>query len=1209
MADAAEKLEFEGGSFVPPYEAKSRFAAQDVVMSGEAITASAEHIAPANVNAGVSRFNSANPDFDLELIGHPSEILPQAIAALNKAGVQAQIAQALLNDLQDYVLSLGSDFSRAAQTKPLYIRLKVTDRMPEDLPDCSQSQATLLDGMRDYGGDAARVIRYMSLFGPKSTTSMGVDLKTMFANKNIGLFVFYGAPTDEAIGEFDNVDASMVTAAQIAAGAGGGTMSAEELAELQDMIAKGELSPEILELLDNLVELAQLQEMALDPDLLPEIESKLNDLKQEISGQIEAAIADGSLPEFLESAVIKTFTDSITNIDLNASIETDLVANNENAAPSDVDAELSPEEQIQALIEQLSELKSIEALDAEIIATLEAQIKNLTDASSLEAAELVAALNDIQSELSDLASSETLPDAVYESLSESLPALAQTVESVASDITPTLLEQLDNLADMGAKELAEIIQQLNNLENRPAEIEALLDQINEQINIAESSPQELAEKLTEAIKAGADTALGALVQNLVVELSSPETQAQLPQATLNNLNSFLDSQSTLVEAIAVQATVQSLESAIEDLDPNNPEAQKAAEAIQQKIDELKAVEQSVTEVDVTTLATALANVDPTVLNIIQPALDKVTSTVESMQSDNVILANDTKEALLEAAKDPDVSQEVRKKIEAAIQNGDDAALIAVMVENPNALPTLPPNIQEAAHVAIDQYQASVNDTSATRLEVSLSPETIAEIENAIAETDQSIDPAIKEQLAEAIKTGDVATIAELVADNPALEKIIPESAVTEVNQAADVIAEVTTSEVEAKTVEGDVPTPELNETTVEANKGDVEVNLETGDTPTANVTPEAPKPDAADAFSKLALVGGTDVDVEVPALESVDRTQTSAPAIPVSTVTNPTESTPKTDSSPTTATEQAAAKREEYAQNINDRIDQGRPVTKAKAEIALQMKDDNINRMTDGPEKDLAIEQRQELAQKLDDVVADMNKDLVEKPGDGLCKPPCPCCDQQFNEVAKELKQAGKDASLDQVAQMINEKQKESGAAITTVTTDDFIANQSALNEGQKQELAERILQEDRAEAGDNGTPKFESVEQVREHMQAYETTTAQDDKMADSLRQSQQQSQSLVDNIMANSFGSLQDGGSIKTGLSPKDDSHVCFPGDGCGDGITLFTTPDGQNLSGGTPARTEALSFENIGSSEGSFERADISEEKVIKNSSLKGLDMLNI
>lgn len=575
------------------YEAKTRKEALDSVLNGEAITASHEHAVNPLVHHAANHLIQNKRTLDIELFGFPYEVLEQASTQLEQAGISSGIAKSLIEALEEYILNMGTDFTRAAKAKPLYARFKVTDHEPEDLPECEQSQATFMDGVKSYGGDSARVIRYMSLFGPKSTTSQGVDMNAMFASKNIGLFVFFGSPSNESVKGFDGVDNALMNAVQGLGGAGG-SLSEEAMTELKEMIQNGDITPEALNLLENLAELAQLQEAMLTPNAVENAEAKLSELTKEISEQIAHGIEEGLIPPSVASATVGILAEA----------------------------------------RQTNVLASI--IDQEVVQNL-------------------------------------LPD-------NDNPESSQAIE--------TLIEKLDDLSAIGSENLLELIQELSQTENLPPAIENLIDGVDIDTLTADT--------LSEALSTDATSDLSQTIQELTIALNNPEIQTALPQTSLNAVNSFLSNHGTLVEAVSTQTIVQNIEKILETTSLDSPEIQD----VRQIVESLKSGEISINSVDSTSLKAIAQQLDTSNFSV----LENTVTTVETLSASNVLLTNDTINALDNMHQSPNLLPATQESLATALKTNDSPRILDIISQNPEILPSLPKPIQNDINRTIEVRQ-------------------------------------------------------------------------------------------------------------------------------------------------------------------------------------------------------------------------------------------------------------------------------------------------------------------------------------------------------------------------------------------------------------------------------------------------------------------------------------------------------------------------
>ncbi len=443
MADAALKTtDFTTENSV--YEAKTRSEALQSILSGEADSAKHDHVVSPLVHNAAYHIIQNKKTLDVELYGLPYEVLERASSQLAQAGISTKLAHQAMEALEQYIINMGTDFSREAKAKPLYARFKVTDREPDNLPECEQTQATFLDGMKSYGGDSARVIRYLSVFGSKSTSSQGVDMDAMFASKNTGLFVFFGSPANEGVKGFDSVDSALMNVMQGA----GGAVSAEGMAEIKEMIQSGDLTPETLSLIENLAVLAQTREAAMTPGAVDKADVKIAALSQNISEQIIQEIETGHVPQVIVAAAVKAISNAmpenmISSVLDHAAVK-NILADNDNIAVA-VESQITSEQTHELGAQEISDLES----DLEIADTVQEKAVLNEELSTLaeEGAPAVAQI------IQQLAEAETLP-----------PEIQQLVDSIDIEaLTPQAIEQALSAETVNAEVSSDLTQNIQSL--------------------------------------------------------------------------------------------------------------------------------------------------------------------------------------------------------------------------------------------------------------------------------------------------------------------------------------------------------------------------------------------------------------------------------------------------------------------------------------------------------------------------------------------------------------------------------------------------------------------------------------------------------------------------------------------------------------------------------------------------------------------------
>ncbi|MEM9468574.1 MAG: hypothetical protein AAF988_00250 [Pseudomonadota bacterium] len=747
MGSAAEKIELDG-SF-GDFKANTREQALEAVHGGDSVSSSYEQAVTPLVRKAAAHLVQRNGSLDLVLNGQPYDVLQDARTQLAQAGLSTGMMRQALQALEDFIADMGGEFSQKTKPRPLYARITVTDKEPDDLPEeCEQTAAIHITPEKSYGSQASRVIRYLSVFGPKSTTSQGVELASMFSSNQKGLFIFLAKTEGEGVGAFDNIDAALVSLGQAA----GGAVSQEELAELEVMIREGlengTLSPEILELVNNLAELSAIKMQLADPENYPEAAAQLAELSEAISAQIEGMDLPDILADFSNDVLVRSTPEAA----LEALVDTDI--------------SLDVEADVEALLEQLNELIEVKDLDPDIREQIEAQIENLQGYEILETADISALIAEIKTDLTALAASESISPQIFEIISETLPTI-QSVEVSLPDVAPATLEQLSDLSALGSEDLLDLINQLAALDNPPE----VIQQILEQINVETLSP-EIVER---ALNVGNKTELGELLQQLSTAIQSSDVQLALPQETLDNLNQFLNKHDGLVEAVSTQAVVQSLESISENtvLDP------KQAEQIQTIVEQIKQGEVKLSEIDPAALAQIADGLNGPALEALQPVIEKVTEISQKSTESNVIVAQETREQIKDTIEKVDTPDDVKQKIETAIEKGDDAALIAAVAQTQDILQTLPPEVQQT----IVDRQSSEN----AKANIAMASETTAAVEKALSGTNLDVPAEIQKAVQAALDSNDAVALAKILEANPQLAEIVPPATRAEIMRVAEVI--------------------------------------------------------------------------------------------------------------------------------------------------------------------------------------------------------------------------------------------------------------------------------------------------------------------------------------------------------------------------------------------------------------------------------------
>lgn len=550
-------------------------------------------------------------ELDIELLGLPYDVLEQAAEQLREKGISSRMAAPLLSALENHIIKTGAEFSQGVKAKPLYVRFLLTDKRPDDLPDCEHSQSVFLDGVQTWGNDAATVGLVTTLFGTKMTKS-NFDLDNYFTGKR-GLFIDFRSPGNMGVGEFDNNDNNLMTIMQAIAGA---DMSPQAKAELIQMVQDGELSSEAMSILENLATLSQLQEVALDPNMAESVELQISELTQEITEQLSSDTAQSIPASIIEVAAQTEGVTEIlaenaqqgvhsTPIDPDSVEATTLQADNENVAPTD-------QESIDALIEQLQDVLAVDGLDQTTIDSIQTQIDSLQATVTDGNIDLATTLSEVKTKLASIASETDLPVEAFAQISETLPTISAIEHGTVDAIAP-LVDQTPELATLGAEELREVIQQLSAMENPPPEIAQLLAQLDgihltpQAVEVALAGRGEMADTITA----------------IATTLSEPAVQNILPADIASSVQQLTQGLPALVEAIATQSTI----AALENVDTTMLDGAQAQE-IQTIVEGLKSGEIDVASVDTAILAEAATQLGDSA----PPTLTEAIATIDTAQT-------------------------------------------------------------------------------------------------------------------------------------------------------------------------------------------------------------------------------------------------------------------------------------------------------------------------------------------------------------------------------------------------------------------------------------------------------------------------------------------------------------------------------------------------------------------------------------------------
>ncbi len=148
---------------------------------------------------------------DIQAVGYPHDVLEKMADDLRAVGISAMTSHTILDALAGYAVGLGADFAREAQAKPLYARLVVTDRRPDDLPECDMTQATLLDGDRSVGQGLSQRVMESTIYGTRTSLTYEMDLDSMLASgRKKWVLIYFASPSGQDVGGLDRREVDFI---------------------------------------------------------------------------------------------------------------------------------------------------------------------------------------------------------------------------------------------------------------------------------------------------------------------------------------------------------------------------------------------------------------------------------------------------------------------------------------------------------------------------------------------------------------------------------------------------------------------------------------------------------------------------------------------------------------------------------------------------------------------------------------------------------------------------------------------------------------------------------------------------------------------------------------------------------------------------------------------------------------------------------------
>ena len=519
-------------NFVPSplqFAVRSRDAAISAALEDDAQIAVHEQVVDPMVYRAASeliRLDDEGQKTDIEAQGPVYDVLQTVESELMDLGASRFAATQILDTLKTYISGLGADFARQAKAKPLYARVMVTDKEPEDIPDCKLSSITCIDGNRVQGDDAGKMSMTLTLYGTSNAMSQGMSMDRIFeSGKKKWLMVYYGTIESADLNKFDTVDADLATLVQ-AVGAGGGA-AAEDI---RKAIEQGTLSPEIMKLIATVAELNRTVESARTPGAIEKPEQKIAELKAAIL-EISQSIPDiQAVPQVLLQAVMQTVESAdaaFTIADVATAVET----------PSNDNDTISI--QTGSVLEQITTLLENEVIPAETKQKLIALIEEVgTSLPDKNFAQMETAMAQIKETLIDFAASDNVSPQIFRAISEILPAAivaekqigeaaarppvaeAQVLDKASDAVPPELMQTVVAIQALTADKIETILKD----ENTPVDVKEKLRDMAKAVDAA------IQTKDFSSLAIAANDMQQSLVKLVASDLLSPQINRSLAEA-------------------------------------------------------------------------------------------------------------------------------------------------------------------------------------------------------------------------------------------------------------------------------------------------------------------------------------------------------------------------------------------------------------------------------------------------------------------------------------------------------------------------------------------------------------------------------------------------------------------------------------------------------------------------------------------------------
>jgi hypothetical protein len=471
----------------------------------------------------------------IEAFDVPHEALLSIARQLDEIGAVHAVKEALLSALKDHVMSHAGSFARAANAKPIYIALQVANGKPDFAFEQGVTEMAAIDAKSARVEGASAVNVRLTATGT-ATTSNIADVDKMFASvKGDKLWIQFEAPTRE---ELDGLLTQQQVVLTAVGEAMGGAMSAAALEDVLHKIQQeGETTPEIVRILETLIEMRVMGEAGITP----ENGARLVELKAQVQTIIEQGIETGILPPAVALGAVQS---------IKMLVETHQL---EQVMPVNALVALETKIQITDLTHTLETLSTDSVLAAgdDRVVALQTLIETIKGAQGAELAAILSALPD---RLADL----TLPEGTAPQVSRITDIAASITPSIegASAIIP---DRVQEEAARAAHDIIEVLQTLDTLELPPPELTDLMVSMERAgIDIQTLEPQQVIEVLA----GKGEPVLQDLIQRTVQTLSDPAVQAALP-AAVSAVTTVMGTHADMVAVMAMQSTVAELRQVIE----------------------------------------------------------------------------------------------------------------------------------------------------------------------------------------------------------------------------------------------------------------------------------------------------------------------------------------------------------------------------------------------------------------------------------------------------------------------------------------------------------------------------------------------------------------------------------------------------------------------------------------------------------------------